>query len=113
MIYDESIESFQWLFETLKIATRGKQPKTVLTDQSSVRSSAIALAWPETTQRARVCGMSTRNVAKHLNHVFQGSKTFAKDFCRCIYDYEEERDYLLAWRGLIEKYDLRNNEWFE
>ncbi|XP_020250033.1 protein FAR1-RELATED SEQUENCE 5-like [Asparagus officinalis] len=110
LIYDESMESFKWIFETFKIAMRGKQPKTILTDQSPVMSSALALAWPGTAQRMCVWHVY-QNATKHLNHVFQGSKTFAKDFSRCIYDYEEEEDFLLAWRALIEKYDLRNNEW--
>lgn len=110
LLYDESVESFKWLFETFRIAMRGKQPKTIITDQSITLSSAIAAAWPETSHR--LCEWHVyQNAAKHLNHVFQSSKTFAKDFSRCIYDYEEAEEFLLAWRTMLEKYDLRNNEW--
>nr|CAD1838040.1 unnamed protein product [Ananas comosus var. bracteatus] len=110
LLYDESIESFKWLFETFKISMHGKQPKTVLTDQSMAISSAIATAWPGTNHRLCVWHVY-QNAVKHLNHVFQGSKTFAKDFSRCVYDYEEEEEFLLGWRALLEKYDLANNEW--
>ncbi|PKU74683.1 protein FAR1-RELATED SEQUENCE 5 isoform X1 [Dendrobium catenatum] len=110
LLYDESTESFKWLFETFKIAMRGKQPKTILTDLSITLSSAIAAVWPGTNHR--LCEWHVyQNAAKHLNQVFQGSKTFAKDFSRCVYDYEEEEDFLLAWRTMLEKYDLQNNEW--
>jgi zinc finger SWIM domain-containing protein 3 len=52
-----------------------------------------------------------QNTVKQLNHIFQGSKTFAKDLSRCVYDYEEEESFLLGWRTMVEKYDLVNNEW--
>ncbi|XP_020574295.1 protein FAR1-RELATED SEQUENCE 5-like isoform X1 [Phalaenopsis equestris] len=110
LLYDESAESYKWLFETFKIAMHGKQPKTIITDQSITLSTAIADVWPGTSHR--LCEWHVyQNAAKHLNHVLQGSKTFAKDFSRCIYDFEEEDDFLLSWRTILEKYDLRNNEW--
>lgn len=110
LLYDESVESFKWLFETFKIAMRGKQPKTIVSDLSLAMISALALAWPGTTHRMCVWHVF-QSAAKHLNHVFQGSKTFSKDFSRWIYDCEEEEDFLLTWREIIDKYDLRNNEW--
>ncbi|WOL12455.1 protein FAR1-RELATED SEQUENCE 5-like isoform X1 [Canna indica] len=110
LLYDESVESFKWLFETFKIGMRGKQPKTILTDQSMAMINAIAMVWPGTNYRQCVWHVY-QNAVKHLNHVFQGSKTFSKDFCKCIYEYEEEGEFLLAWSAMLEKYDLRNNEW--
>ncbi|KAJ8465307.1 hypothetical protein OPV22_027859 [Ensete ventricosum] len=110
LLYDESVESFKWLFETFKIGMRGKQPKTLTTDPFMPIINAVAVVWPGTSHRHCVWHVY-QNAVKHLNHVFQGSKTFLKDFSKCIYDYEEEEDFLLAWRAMLEKYDLRNNEW--
>ncbi|KAJ8480610.1 hypothetical protein OPV22_024337 [Ensete ventricosum] len=76
LLYDETIESFKWLFDTFKIAMRGRQPKTILTDQSTSISHALDA-----------------------------------DFARCVYDYEDEEEFLPAWQEMSEKYDLRNNEW--
>jgi zinc finger SWIM domain-containing protein 3 len=110
LLYDESMESFKWLFDTFKVATGGKQPKTVLTDQSMAATAAITAAWPGTTHRH--CPWQVyQNAVKHLNHIFQGSKTFAKDFSKCVYEYEEEEDFLLGWSTMLEDYNLRNNEW--
>ncbi|XP_044362126.1 protein FAR1-RELATED SEQUENCE 5 isoform X1 [Triticum aestivum] len=110
LLYDESVESFKWLFDTFKIATDGKQPKTILTDQSIAASAAISAVWPSTIHC--LCPWQVyQNTVKHLNHIFQGSKTFAKDFSRCVYDYEDEEGFLVGWRTMLEKYDLRNNEW--
>ncbi|XP_042428397.1 protein FAR1-RELATED SEQUENCE 5-like isoform X2 [Zingiber officinale] len=110
LLYDETIESFKWLFDTFKIAMHGKQPKTILTDQSMSEYNAIRAAWPGTSHRHCIWQLY-QNAIKHLNNVFQGSKTFAKDFARCVYDYEDEEDFLSAWRTMIDKYELRNDEW--
>ncbi|KAL6660224.1 hypothetical protein ACP70R_002346 [Stipagrostis hirtigluma subsp. patula] len=110
LLYDESMESFKWLFDTFKVATDGKQPKTILTDQSMAATAAITAAWTGIVHC--LCPWQVyQNAVKHLNHIFQGSKTFAKDFSKCVYEYEEEEDFLLGWRTMLEKYDLRNNEW--
>ncbi|PVH65248.1 hypothetical protein PAHAL_2G446200 [Panicum hallii] len=110
LLYDESFESYKWLFESFKIAMHGKQPAVALVDQSIPLSSAMAAAWPNTTQR--ICAWHVfQNSLKHLNHVVQGSKTFAKDFSKCVFGYEDGDEFLFAWRSMLEKYDLRHNEW--
>ncbi|XP_020592329.1 protein FAR1-RELATED SEQUENCE 5-like isoform X2 [Phalaenopsis equestris] len=109
-LYDDSVESFKWLFNTFGIAMRGKLPKTILTDESVAIGGALTMVWPETMHRLCVWQIYHSSM-KHLNHVFQSSKTFAKDFSRCIYNSEDEDQFLLGWRSLLEKYDLRSNEW--
>ncbi|KAG0467708.1 hypothetical protein HPP92_018700 [Vanilla planifolia] len=109
-LYDEGIESFKWLFSTFKIAMHGKLPTTILTDESAVISSALAAVWPESMHRLCVWQIY-HSCMKQLNHVFQSSKTFVKDFTKCIYNFEDEDEFLLGWRGLLDKYDLRSNDW--
>ncbi|XP_047076592.1 protein FAR1-RELATED SEQUENCE 5-like [Lolium rigidum] len=41
LLYDETSESFLWLFQTFLTAMSGKQPATILTDQSDEISKAI------------------------------------------------------------------------
>ncbi|XP_020089892.1 protein FAR1-RELATED SEQUENCE 5 isoform X3 [Ananas comosus] len=110
LLYDETLESFKWLLETFNIAMRGKQPKTILTDQSIALVHAIAAVWPRTSHRLCVWQVY-QNAIKNLNQIFQSSKTFAKDFSKCVYDCEEEEEFLMAWHMLLDKYDLKNNEW--
>ncbi|KAI8525046.1 hypothetical protein RHMOL_Rhmol13G0197500 [Rhododendron molle] len=38
-------------------------------------------------------------------------KDFAKDFSSCVYDYEEEVDFIIAWNQMLEKYELQDNDW--
>ncbi|XP_062212590.1 protein FAR1-RELATED SEQUENCE 12-like isoform X2 [Phragmites australis] len=109
-IYDDSVESFKWLFETFKCAMSGKQPKTVLTDQSAALSDAVSSVWPGTAHRLSLLHLYL-NATKILRDTFQDSETFARDFSRWLYDYEEEDDFLSSWEILSEKYNLKGNEW--
>lgn len=110
LLYDESVESFWWLFDTFKNAMHGKQPKTVLTDKCMEITDALVAAWPGATHR--ICAWHVyQNAVKHLNQVFEGSKTFAHDFGRCIFDCEEEEEFVYAWRTMVDKYDLNDNDW--
>nr|XP_023918547.1 protein FAR1-RELATED SEQUENCE 5-like [Quercus suber] len=65
LLYDETIESFKWLFETFLTAMSGKQPRTILTDQSATMAKAI-------------------------------TKHFANDFSDCLYEYEDEDEWLVS-----------------
>ncbi|KAJ1293364.1 hypothetical protein BS78_01G062100 [Paspalum vaginatum] len=109
LIYDDSVQSFRWLFETFKFAMSGKQPKTVLTGQSAALSDAVSFAWPGTTHRFSLLHLYL-NATKILRDNFQGSETFAPDFSRWLYDYEED-DFFSSWELLSEKYNLKDNEW--
>ncbi|KAM1584467.1 hypothetical protein ACFX1Z_037443 [Malus domestica] len=42
LLYEESVDSFTWLFETFLEAMSRKQPKTTLTDQSAAMAKAIS-----------------------------------------------------------------------
>lgn len=109
-IYDESVESFKWLLETFKSAMSGKQPKTVLTDRSTSIRDAVASAWPGTVHRVSLLHLY-QNATKVLRDIFQCSETFAHDFSRALYDYEEEVDFLSGWEILLVKYNLKDDEW--
>ncbi|XP_072969484.1 protein FAR1-RELATED SEQUENCE 7-like isoform X1 [Typha angustifolia] len=110
LLYDETVESFKWLFESFKASMCGKQPRTVLTDRCAAISESIAAIWPGTIHRFCVWQIY-QNAVKHLAHAFEGSETFAHDFSQCIFDFEEEEEFIAAWSSMMEKYDLKNDEW--
>ncbi|XP_020586290.1 protein FAR1-RELATED SEQUENCE 5-like [Phalaenopsis equestris] len=111
-LYDETTESFKWLFETFQTAMAGKQPKTIFTDQCPELDDAIAAIWPDTAHR--LCTWQIyQHAFKHLNELFQVSESFVHEFCRCIFDIEEEEEFLAAWSIMREKYNLKENEWLQ
>ena len=95
LLYDETTETFEWLFDTFVKAISGKRPKTILIDQDQGMAKAIFSQWPETHHRLCIWHLY-QNAAKHLSCVFKSFREFAKDFSSCIYDYDEEDEFLQA-----------------
>lgn len=110
LMYDESLASFKWLFETFKSAMSGKQPKTLLTDQGDAMSESISAVWPGTMHRISVLHIY-QNATRELEHVMQGSNNFSVEFAGCLNGCGEETELASAWDLLLEKYDLKDNEW--
>ncbi|KAL1554560.1 hypothetical protein AAHA92_15106 [Salvia divinorum] len=82
-------------------AMMGKRPKTILTDQDQAMSAALASKWLSTYHRLCVWHIF-QNAAIHLSSVFSSFKnTFAADFSRCVYDFEEESEFLDAWNEML------------
>ncbi|XP_020595404.1 protein FAR1-RELATED SEQUENCE 5-like [Phalaenopsis equestris] len=110
LLHDESKKSYKWLFETFKNTMHGKQSKTILTDRSELMTEAIAEIMPGTFHRYCVWHIY-QNTLEQLTQAFHGSKTLASDFSRCLFDYEDEDEFLMAWRTMLENYDLKDNQW--
>ncbi|KAL0291027.1 UNVERIFIED_CONTAM: protein FAR1-RELATED SEQUENCE 5 [Sesamum angustifolium] len=114
LLYDETASTFIWLFDTFAKAMSGKQPKTILTDQdvAMAKALAITITWPNTCHRLCIWHIY-QNAAIHLSSVFARFTSFSKDFSSCIYDFEEEEEFLCAWEEMLDKYELKTNEWLE
>ncbi|KAG6397079.1 hypothetical protein SASPL_143241 [Salvia splendens] len=111
LLYDETIETFEWLLSAFEDAMMGKRPKTILTDQDQAISVALASKWPSTYHRLCVWHIF-QDATIHVSSVFSSFKnTFAVGFSRCVYDLEEESEFLEAWNEMIEKYNLQDNQW--
>lgn len=112
LMYDDTEECFKWLFETFKSAMNGKEPNVVLTDQNMAITNALDLVWHGT--KHRVCAWHMyQNATKYLAQVFQGSRTFASDFRKCLYDCEDDEEFASEWIKMLEKYDLKENIWLK
>ncbi|KAI3940961.1 hypothetical protein MKW92_033439 [Papaver armeniacum] len=88
----------------------GKKPKSIFTDQDAAMASALASQWPETCHRLCIWHIY-QNAAKHLSHVFEKFENFAKEFSNCVYDHEEEAEFIDAWNKMLAKYNLQENDW--
>ncbi|CAL5086112.1 unnamed protein product [Urochloa decumbens] len=110
LLYDESNEAFRWLLDTFKMAMNGTHPKTLLTDRSAAISEAIAATLPATAHRYCVWQIY-QNALQQLSQAFHGSKTLECNFKRCLFDCEDEDEFLTAWKEMLEKYDLEDNQW--
>ena len=89
LLYDETTESFEWLFQTFLGAMSGKQPQTIFTNQCAAMANAIEKVFPETKHKLCVWHIC-QNAAKRLSRVFHGPDQFAIDFGKCVYDHKNE-----------------------
>jgi zinc finger SWIM domain-containing protein 3 len=65
LMYDETFESFKWLFQTFLKAHNGKQPKTIYTDQDCAMGKAIKEVFLETWH-----GLCTFHIMQNaVNHL--------------------------------------------
>ena len=64
LMYDETAESFIWLFETFLKAMSGKAPKTIFTDQDAAMAKALRHVMPDVYHRLCKWHMM-QNALKH------------------------------------------------
>ncbi|KAL0450743.1 UNVERIFIED_CONTAM: protein FAR1-RELATED SEQUENCE 5 [Sesamum latifolium] len=108
-LFDDSAQSFKWLFRTFKRAMSGKTPKTIVSDKDAVISEAVISELPETHHR--LCTWQIyQNALKHLSQLVVNSDSFSSDLCCCIFNPDEE-DFVSSWKVLLDTYGLWGNEW--
>ncbi|MCH83980.1 protein FAR1-RELATED SEQUENCE 5-like, partial [Trifolium medium] len=112
LLYDETAESYRWLFETFLEAHKQKIPQTVFTDQDQAMAKALAEVMPGTYH-----GLCTwhlmQNCIKHLGNLMKGGSHFLSDFKKCMYGYEEEEQFEEGWRTLLVRYNAEDIPWLQ
>jgi hypothetical protein len=117
LMYDETYESFKWLFKTFLKAHNNKQPKTIYTDQDLAMGKAVKDVFVEAWH-----GLCTfhimQNAAKHLsesnneesstfpNHIEENNQkepSILADFSACMYEYEDEATFEHAFNVMRTK----------
>jgi zinc finger SWIM domain-containing protein 3 len=111
LLFDETIPSFIWLFETFLTAMSGKHPSTIFTDQDAAMAGAIAYIFPNTSHRLCLWHIYL-NAAKHLSHVInKHPKKFLPAFKSCVYEDRSEECFEEKWNKLLTDYSLQENSW--
>nr|XP_025877975.1 protein FAR1-RELATED SEQUENCE 5-like [Oryza sativa Japonica Group] len=117
LLYDETYESFKWLFETFLKAHNGKQPKTIYTDQDSAMGKAIKKVFLESWH-----GLCTfhimQNAVKHVAELEdeessnspkqtaednEEEQSILTDFSACMFEYEDEETFEQAFSTIRAK----------
>ncbi|KAJ9546298.1 hypothetical protein OSB04_018841 [Centaurea solstitialis] len=92
LLYDETAETFIWLFGHL--CSSNVRQKTKNNSNRSKCSNGKSNKIP---------------MARNLSSVM--FREFATDFGNCIYEYDEECEFIEAWENMLRKYNLESNDW--
>ncbi|CAL5335346.1 unnamed protein product [Camellia sinensis] len=116
LMYDETTDSFVWVFRRFLEAMSSKAPKTIFTDQDVAMAKAIPIVMPNTTHRLCTWHLM-QNALRHANSIFKdkamkdkGMKSVLYTF---MYDIEDDEEFMLKWEEMLDKYEVRDNHWLK
>ncbi|XP_010259175.1 PREDICTED: protein FAR1-RELATED SEQUENCE 5-like isoform X2 [Nelumbo nucifera] len=113
LLADETESTFVWLFKTWLEAMSGRQPDLIITDHDLAIKNAVARVFPESCHRYCKWHILSK-MPKELGHIYSTlPKTFQLEFEKCINKSEMTEEFELAWDSLLDKYNLRGNEWLQ
>jgi hypothetical protein len=110
LLYDESAESFKWLFRSFLQAMSGKQPETIFTDQCAAIIKAVLAVFPNSKHRLCLWHLY-QNAAKHLSHVISDHPEFLSEFKKCVYEDRSMAEFEKRWNELLVTYNIETNKW--
>ncbi|XP_050384811.1 protein FAR1-RELATED SEQUENCE 3 [Argentina anserina] len=112
LLLDESEASFSWLLKTFLTAMNDRRPVSITTDQDRAIQTAVSQVFPE----VRHCISKwhvLREGQERLAHVCHAHPNFQVDLYNCINLTETIEEFELSWDCVLEKYDLRRNDWLQ
>uniref|UniRef100_A0ACD5TMQ1 Uncharacterized protein n=1 Tax=Avena sativa TaxID=4498 RepID=A0ACD5TMQ1_AVESA len=108
LLYDETFESFKWLFNTFLSVHNNKQPRTIFTDQDTAMGKAIEAvfigAWHG------LCNFHImQNAVKHLppKKKDEDGPNVLAEFSACMYKYEDKEAFEEAFVAIRIKVDTQ------
>lgn len=112
LLYDESESSFNWVFRTWLSAMNDCPPISITTDQDRAIKTAVSQVFPST--RHCICKWHIlKEGQERLAHVYLAHPSFYGELYTCINFSEAIEDFESSWNALLDRYDLRKNEWLQ
>ncbi|PKA51231.1 Protein FAR1-like sequence 5 [Apostasia shenzhenica] len=107
ILVDETIISFEWLFQSFLTLMNGKQPITIFTDQDQAMSKAIQNVFPET--RHRLCQWHISKKVSSMVHIVNTNEEVRDLFYIYMRSCDTPQEFEVKWAMMLEKEAL--NEW--
>jgi len=112
LIYDETVESFKWLFGSFLDAHAGKKPQPIFTNQDAAMAKALGEVMPKTWH-----GLCTwhimQNGIKHMGNFMKDDSHFLRDFKSCMFVYDDSVEFENAWKKMIQNYNVGSVSWLD
>ncbi|XP_078436830.1 protein FAR1-RELATED SEQUENCE 5-like [Wolffia australiana] len=112
LMCDETADSLRWVFKTFVNAMFGKMPETVFTDFDEESVDAAGAYLPSSSHRFSAWHLY-QAALKHISPGLSGFADFDDDIGKCIFDGDNEAEFLKNWAEMLQKYDLVENSWLQ
>ncbi|CAN0908242.1 Protein FAR-RED IMPAIRED RESPONSE 1 [Linum grandiflorum] len=114
LMYDETIESYEWVFRTFLRCMRGKAPKTIFTDQDKAMAPALRSQMPDTFHA--LCTFHIlQNAKRNLGVLF--TPEFVRHLLFLFYQVDSQHDFDSAWnimlRECFQDGGVTGHQWLE
>ncbi|KAL7202919.1 hypothetical protein ACSBR1_034388 [Camellia fascicularis] len=112
LLLDESEATFVWLFRTFLAAMNDQAPVSIITDQDKAIQAAVAQVFPEIRHCFNKWDV-LREGQEKLAHVCHVYPNFQVELYNCINLTETIEEFESSWDSILNKYDLRRNDWLQ
>nr|XP_016508482.1 PREDICTED: protein FAR1-RELATED SEQUENCE 3-like isoform X1 [Nicotiana tabacum] len=112
LLLDESEATFVWLFKTFLAAMNDRAPVSIITDLDTVIQSAVAQVFPGTRHCINKWHV-LRGGQDRMAHVCHMYPNFQVELYNCINLTETVEEFESYWETILEKYDLKKNDWLQ
>ncbi|XP_062185944.1 protein FAR1-RELATED SEQUENCE 5-like [Phragmites australis] len=102
LMYDETFDSFKWLFNAFLSTHKQKQPQTIFTDQDIAMGKAVFEVFTSTWHGLCTWHIS-QNAIKHLSSLKEEGSSILSDFSSCMYEYEQKPEFEEAFDAMRRK----------
>ncbi|KAH9653775.1 protein FAR1-RELATED SEQUENCE [Citrus sinensis] len=109
LISHEDIETFTWLFDTWLSCMSGCPPLGIITDQDKAMKMAIQIVFPDTRHRWCLWHL-LKKVPEKLGR-YTEYHAIRVSLLSVVYDLHTPVEFEEAWHDMLDRYDLRNNQW--
>ncbi|XP_042031655.1 protein FAR1-RELATED SEQUENCE 5-like [Salvia splendens] len=111
LLSKENADSFAWLFERF-VKCMGSAPKLIITDQDLGMKVAVERVLVDTRHRWCMWHIMFKVVEKLPKNLL-GNEDLKKELNNCVWsELIEPEEFDEEWNKVMEKYGLKDNEWF-
>jgi hypothetical protein len=110
-IFDETIETFKWVFKAFLESMRGKHPVTIITDQDATMKAATEEMFSDTKHRNCLFHIKKKCCNKNLK-CFASNEGLPEEFEDIIGNNLTIEEFESLWRKIISDYKLETHKYF-
>lgn len=109
LLPDETVETFNWVFRSWKMAMGDLAPDHIMTDQDGRMATSISEMFPDAIHRC--CIYHVFNVAKRkLGPKLVEGHPFAEAFYSCIYGTDTPEQFEICWQHMLQVHEMAGNK---